>query len=67
MNAAKIDGKIINVTIKFKFWACEHVRLKRYWRKKDGKKVKKIRKKIRKNLEKNLKKIKKNVEKIKKN
>ena len=60
MNAAIIDRKIINETIKFKFWACEHVRLKRYWRKKDGKNVKKLEKKLKKfrnNLEKFFKKI----------
>ena len=63
MNAAIIDGKIIIENIKLKNWACEHVRMKRYWRKKEGKKCKKNEKKFRKNL----KKIKKNLEKIIKN
>ena len=45
MNAAIIDGKIINETIKLKFWACEHVPLKRYWRKK-MEKLKKLEKKV---------------------
>ena len=57
MNAAIIDGKIIIETIKFKFWACAHVRLKRYWREKRWKNVKKIRTKIKKNFRKNLEKI----------
>ena len=62
MNAAIIDGKIIIETIKLKFWACQHVRLKRYWRKKRWKKLKKLSKNL-----KNLKKIKKkSLKKIKK-
>ena len=52
MNAAIIDGKIIIETIKLKNWACEHVRMKRYWRK-NGKKGRKNLEKIKKNLEKN--------------
>ena len=54
MNAAIIDGKIIIETIKLKNWACEHVRLKRSWRKKMEKMKKNLKKikKFRKNLEK---------------
>ena len=60
MNAAIIDGKIIIETIKLKNWACEHVRVKTYWRKK----MEKIKKKCRKNLKKFRKKIKKKFKKI---
>ena len=59
MKAAIIDGKIIIETITMKFWAFEQVRLKRYWRKTDGKNVKKCIKKLKKfrKIKKKLKKI----------
>ena len=42
--APKIDGKIIIETRNLKFWAFEHVRLKRYWRNKMEKCIRAIQK-----------------------
>ena len=61
-----IDGKIIIETIKLKIWAFELVRVKTYWRKKDGKNVEKIKKNLEKISKKLKKKFRKNLKKFKK-